>query len=94
MNILVLNGSPKGDNSVTMASIIYLQVVFPQYSFNVKHIAQNIHQIENNAGPYGCAGASESKGFHGKCHLCIQKQGPYFESISKTQADRSEIQVG
>ena len=58
MNILVLNGSPKGDNSVTMASIKYLQVVFPQYSFNVKHIAQNIHQIENNAGPYGCAGAS------------------------------------
>ena len=50
MNILVLNGSPKGDNSVTMASIKYLQVVFPQYSFNVKHIAKNIHQIENNTG--------------------------------------------
>jgi len=50
MKILVLNGSPKGDNSVTMASVKYLQVVFPQHDFTVKHVAQTIHRLENDKG--------------------------------------------
>lgn len=48
MKIIVLNGSPKGDNSVTMASVKYLKVVFPEHDFTVKHIAQSIHRLEKD----------------------------------------------
>ena len=50
MNLLVLNGSPKGDNSVTMSSIKYLKAAFPEHDFQVKHIAQSIHRIEKDQG--------------------------------------------
>lgn len=48
MKIIVLNGSPKGDNSVTMASVKYLEVVYPEHNFTVKHIAQSIHRLEKD----------------------------------------------
>ena len=48
MNILVLNGSPKGDNSVTMSYIKHLGIVFPEHDFNVRHIAQSIHRLEKD----------------------------------------------
>lgn len=46
MNILVLNGSPKGDNSVTMTYVKYLELVFPEHEFQVRHVAQSIHRLE------------------------------------------------
>jgi multimeric flavodoxin WrbA len=48
MKIIVLNGSPKGDNSVTMSYIKYLQVVFPEHVFEVRHIVQLIHRLEKD----------------------------------------------
>jgi multimeric flavodoxin WrbA len=48
MNILVLNGSPKGDNSVTMASIKYLSVTFPEHDYTVKHVAISIRILEKD----------------------------------------------
>lgn len=48
MKILVLNGSPKGDNSVTMSYVKYLKVVFPEHVFDVRHIAQSIHRLEKD----------------------------------------------
>jgi len=48
MKITVLNGSPKGDNSVTMSYIKYLQVVFPEHDFDIRHIAQSIHRLEKD----------------------------------------------
>jgi multimeric flavodoxin WrbA len=47
MKIVVLNGSPKGDLSVTMQSVQYLAKVFPQHEFNILHIAQRIKRIDN-----------------------------------------------
>jgi multimeric flavodoxin WrbA len=52
LNILVLNGSPKGDNSVTMSYIKYLKIVFPNHVFNVRHIAQSIRRLENDSNAF------------------------------------------
>ncbi len=41
MNICVINGSPKGENSITLQSVVYLQKHFPKDTFevfNVGHI--------------------------------------------------------
>lgn len=46
MKIVVLNGSPKGDNSVTVHSAKYLQKKFPEHDFNILHIAKRIKGIE------------------------------------------------
>jgi multimeric flavodoxin WrbA len=48
MNILVLNGSPKGDLSVTLQYVHYLQKVNPAVEFTTYNIAQQIHKIEKD----------------------------------------------
>jgi multimeric flavodoxin WrbA len=48
MKITILNGSPKGDNSVTIQSVEYLQKKFPQHDLNVVHISQRIKGIERD----------------------------------------------
>ena len=48
MNITVLNGSPKGELSVTMQSVAYLAKHFPEHTFDVLHIAQRAKRLENN----------------------------------------------
>jgi len=46
MKIVVLNGSPKGDLSVTLQYANFLAKAFPQHEFKVHHIAQRIKAIE------------------------------------------------
>ncbi len=48
MNITVLNGSPKGDLSVTMQYIHYIAKKFPQHSFDIINISQPIKRIERD----------------------------------------------
>ena len=48
MNILVLNGSPKGKYSITLQTILYLEKKFPQHHFEVIHAAQRIKSIEKD----------------------------------------------
>lgn len=48
MKIIVLNGSPKGDTSVTMQYVRYIQKRFPQYELKIINISQNIAKIEND----------------------------------------------
>ena len=48
MKIIVLNGSPKGELSVTLQYVNYLAKTFPQHEFNVVHIAQRIKRIEGD----------------------------------------------
>lgn len=48
MKITVLNGSPKGELSVTLQYAKYLEKRFPQHEFHVLHIAQRIKQLEND----------------------------------------------
>jgi multimeric flavodoxin WrbA len=46
MNILVLNGSPKGDQSITLQHIHYVRAVHPAHQFKIINIAQSINKIE------------------------------------------------
>ena len=48
MKITVLNGSPKGQTSVTMQYVHYIQKVFPQHELEIIHIAQRIKKIERD----------------------------------------------
>ncbi len=49
MKITVLNGSPKGELSVTMQYVAYLAKLYPQHEFKIIHIAQRIKLIERDA---------------------------------------------
>jgi multimeric flavodoxin WrbA len=46
MKIVVLNGSPKGNMSVTLQYVLFIQKKFPQHEFKVFNIAQEIRKIE------------------------------------------------
>ncbi len=48
MNILVLNGSPKGDYSITLHTSLYLQKKFPEHKFEILHVGQKIKAIERD----------------------------------------------
>ena len=48
MNILVLNGSPKGDYSVTLHTVLYLQALYPQDDFEILHVGQKIRSFEKD----------------------------------------------
>lgn len=51
MKILVLNGSPKGDYSITLHTVLYLKELYPQDSFEILHIGQKIRQFETDFSP-------------------------------------------
>ena len=48
MKIVVLNGSPKGNNSVTMQYVEYLRRKFPQHEWAQFNIAQQIKRLETD----------------------------------------------
>ena len=46
MNILVLNGSPAGKNSITLYTLLYIQKHFPEHRFEVIHVGQQVRKLE------------------------------------------------
>jgi len=48
MKIIILNGSPKGAESVTMQYILYIKKKHPEHEYNIINIAQTIKKIEND----------------------------------------------
>ena len=48
MKILVINGSPKGEYSITLQTVRYLEQQFPQVSFEVLHAGQKIKALEQD----------------------------------------------
>jgi len=48
MKIVVLNGSPKGEFSITLQYLNYLKKKYPDHDFQVLHIAQKIKKIEED----------------------------------------------
>ncbi len=48
MKIIVLNGSPKGETSVTMQYIKYIENTYKSHQFEYINISQKINQIEKN----------------------------------------------
>ena len=51
MNILVLNGSPKGDYSITLQTVRYLEKKNPAHRFDVLHVGQKIKSLEKDFTP-------------------------------------------
>jgi len=52
MNIIVLNGSPKGDLSVTLQYVHFIQKKFPQHELKIIHISKNIKNIERDENAF------------------------------------------
>ena len=51
MKILVLNASPKGKNSVTVQTALYLQSLHPEHTFTVLPVGQRSHSYEKDFSP-------------------------------------------
>ena len=51
MKILVINGSPKGKNSITYQTVLYLQQKNANHSFDVLHVGQRIKALEKDFSP-------------------------------------------
>ena len=48
MKIAVINGSPKGKYSVTLQTIRYLGIIYPEHEFTVLHVGQRIKALEKD----------------------------------------------
>ena len=48
MKIIVLNGSPKGEDSITIQYVAYIQKHYPQHDFRIIHVSQQIKRIEKD----------------------------------------------
>ena len=55
MNILIINGSPKGKNSITLQTCIYLQKLHKEHHFEVLHVGASIKQLEKDFSPAATA---------------------------------------
>ena len=52
MHILVINGSPKGEHSITLQTVRYLEKIYGSHTFEVLHAGQRIHALEKD---FSCA---------------------------------------
>ena len=50
MNVLIINGSPKGAGSITLQTCLYIQKHFPEHHYEVLHVGQKIAQFERDFG--------------------------------------------
>ncbi|MCQ2386061.1 MAG: NAD(P)H-dependent oxidoreductase, partial [Clostridia bacterium] len=48
MRILVINGSPKGENSITLQTLLYLKKRFPENEWEVLHAGRQINAHEKD----------------------------------------------
>lgn len=46
MNIVVLNGSPAGKDSITLHTLLYIQRHFPEHRYEILHVGQRIRRME------------------------------------------------
>ncbi len=53
MHIIVLNGSPKGDLSITLQYVRFAARKFPEHTFTVFHVAQTIRKLERDEKAFG-----------------------------------------
>ena len=48
MKVLVINGSPAGDNSITLYTVKYIEALFPACTFQVLNAGQYIRKMERD----------------------------------------------
>ena len=60
MKICVINGSPKGNYSITIHTMLYLEKLYPDHTFEYLNIGQQIKYFEKDLfkakTPAQCAG--------------------------------------
>ncbi len=48
MNIVILNGSPKGDYSITLHTCLYIQKLFPNHDYKILNVGKEIKKLEKD----------------------------------------------
>ncbi|MBR4393340.1 MAG: NAD(P)H-dependent oxidoreductase [Oscillospiraceae bacterium] len=48
MNILVLNGSPAGEGSITLQTVLYIREFFPEHDYEILNVGQRIKALERD----------------------------------------------
>ncbi len=51
MQIVIINGSPKGEYSTTLQTMRYLEILHPEHNFEVHHVGQRIRVLEQDITP-------------------------------------------
>ena len=51
MQVLVLNGSPSGKNSITLQTVLFLEQYYKEVDFEILHVGSGIKQYEKDFGP-------------------------------------------
>ncbi len=51
MNIVILNGSPKGNYSITLHTCLYIQKLFLEHNYEILHVGQQIKKLEKDLTP-------------------------------------------
>ena len=94
MNIVVLNGSPKGKVSVTMQYVAYLQKKFPAHAFEVLDVAWEVHRLERDQGSWesleGRLGAAQLVlwAFPVYCLLVASQYKRFIELLVERRSER------
>ncbi len=48
MNIVILNGSPAGKDSITLCTMLYIEKHFPEHSYEILNVGQQIKKMEKD----------------------------------------------
>ena len=48
MNILVLHGSPAGNDSITLYTLLYIRKHFPEHEYDILHVGRQIRKMEKD----------------------------------------------
>ena len=51
MNVLVVNGSPKGQYSITLQTVNYLSLLHPEHTFEILNVGSRIKALEKDMSP-------------------------------------------
>ena len=51
MKILIINGSPAGDDSITLQTLLYIQKHFPGHAWTRLNVTQRLHALERDFAP-------------------------------------------
>ena len=51
MKILILNGSPAGNDSITLQTLRYIRKLNPEHEWALLNVGQRIRQLERDFGP-------------------------------------------
>ncbi|MBR4960276.1 MAG: NAD(P)H-dependent oxidoreductase [Clostridia bacterium] len=79
MQVCIINGSPKGEYSITLQTVLYLQKKFPEHTYTVLHAGQKIRALEKDF--------SEAKAVLEKADLLLFSY-PVYTFIAPSQLHR------